>query len=509
MFDIMFVASLYLTIPIHKERNGNKIMKKRIISAFILASMALSLAACGSDTTDAKDTTEAPVTGDTLPAGIAKQNYGGTVNILMPECRLYLNYFDPGDDLTDIMNKALFDREIKVEDYLGVDITYQRIASNLDTAPTLAAAISTNDDLYQISLNDCVVGNNQLITSGYLLDMNDLDIDFTGEWFNQNANDALSVEGMQFFCVSDYMLPDPNVMLFNKDMIEVLNLEDPYQLVRDGKWTIDKMTEMSLAATADNGDTVWDAEDTYGFSCPGDWYCNSFIFSADVPIIDKNENGEFFVAFENERTYSLMEKLDVLINGPGTFKTKKEGGKILEEVNISSGRCLFTLLALDELYTTRNISVDFGILPYPKLNEEQEEYISNDWTGLLCVPISLSEESYKMVGDVIELLSYHSAEEVLPTYLDVTLGTKLSRDEESKEMLDIVFGNCTFNAGMNYFGLTSQDNQYHGFRNLFYIVPNMIIKTGEANTASFLAANIPMAEASLAEFNEAVSELEN
>lgn len=484
-------------------------MKKRIISSLLLASMIFSLAACGGDnpidTKGPADTTAK--TDDVLPAGIEQQDYGKTVNIALPNWGLYTNYFAATDDMTDVMNKALYNRELKVEEYLGVEITYEYTGAWSSIPGVLTTAVSTNDDLYQIALNHCTYKNANLITDGLIIDMNEMDIDFTGEWFNQKANDALSFADMQFFCVSDYMLPDPNAFLFSKDLVEKNHLEDPYQLVRDGKWTIDKLTEMAHAATADNGDTVWDQNDTYGFSCPSDWYNVSFIYGADVDIITKNEDGFFEISFGDDRTYTMMEKLDSLLNSPDTFHFNHQAlaGNELEAekaILIDSNRCLFTMIALNQLYSIRNVETEFGILPYPKLDEEQEEYISNDWTGLMCVPMSLSEESYTMVGDVIELLAYHSAEEVIPTYIEVTLGTKLSRDEESKEMLEIIFDTCTFNPGLNFFGHVA------GPTELLFSVDHMLIQTGENNLASFLATHTPSSQAVIDEFNNAMAELE-
>ncbi len=484
-------------------------MKKRIISTLLATSMLLSLAACGGkDTTDTKgpaDTTEG--TKITENAGIAEQNYGKDINIAILEWGLYKKYFAPNDDMTDVMNKALYNRELAVEEYLGVNITYDYIGDWMALYPALQTAVSTNDDLYQIALNHCTRDNSKLITDGLIVDMNELDINFDGEWFNQKANDALSVAGKQFFCVSDYMLPDPNAIFFNKDLIEKNNLEDPYQLVRDGKWTIDKMTEMANAVTADNGDTVWDVNDTYGFSCPDNWYNVSFIYGAGVDIISKNEDDEFELVYGGERTYTMMEKLDALINSSNTWQFNhmaldKNPAYVNDAITIESGRCLFTMWTLNMLHTIRDVDINFGILPYPKLDEAQEEYISNDWTGLICVPMSLPEDSYTMVGDVIELLSYNSAEEVIPAYIDVTLGTKLSRDEESREMLEIIFDGCTFDPGLNFFGNVAGPNI------IIYSVDQMLIGTGENNLASFLATNVPAAETVIAEFNEAIKNLE-
>ncbi len=483
-------------------------MKKRIVSAILAAAMMISITACGKDNTnDTKDTTASDVTNTDAPAGIPKQDYKGNINILMPDWGLYANYFDPGDDMTDIMNKALYNREMIVEDYLGVNIEYEHVPVIGDIPTAVTTAITTNDDLYQIVLNHCINNNADMIMNGQVVDMNEMDIDFSAEWFNQKSNEALEVGGKQFFCLSDYMLPDPNVVLFNKKLIEDNHMEDPYQLVRDGKWTIDKMAEMASVITQDNGDTIWDQKDTYGFSAPGGWYLSSFMFCADVDFIGRNDAGEFELLFDNNRTYTIMEKLDNLLNGPDTyiFENAALAGNATameKAILIDSNRCLFTLMALNILYSVRNIETEFGILPYPKLDEEQEDYVSNDWSGLMCVPMSLPEDSYQMVGDTIELLAYHSAADVIPTYIDITLGTKLARDPDSREMIDLVFDTIVFNAGMNYFGFLSDST-----RQLFYTIPLML--AGKSNTiASWLATYKDGANLTIQEFNDAVAALD-
>ena len=41
------------------------------------------------------------------------------------------------------------------------------------------------------------------------------------------------------------------VIYFNPALIDSLGLENPYDLVNDHKWTLDKMTEMAAAALSD------------------------------------------------------------------------------------------------------------------------------------------------------------------------------------------------------------------------------------------------------------------
>ncbi len=487
------------------------ITKKRIISAVLLASMMLSLAACGKDGDSTGDTTgtesTAAPTGNILPAGIEAQNYEGKVNILMPKWSLYTTCFDPGEDMTDILNKALYNREVKVEEYLGVEITYEYVPTIKDYFAPIAAAVATNDDLYQILLSHCIKNNADMITGGCLTDMNNLDIDFTGEWFNSRANEALEVDGKQFFCISDYMIPDPNVIVFNNGIIEKNQLENPYELVREGKWTIDKMTEMASKVTADNGDSVWDNRDTYGFATPDDWFLSSFIHAADVDIIGRNGDGDFEIVFGDERAYSLMEKLDTLFNGPDTYTfhylgLNKDAPEASEALPIENERSLFSILSFSNFWSIRDVDTEIGILPFPKLDESQEEYYSLDWSGLMSVPFSVSEDSYEMVGDVIELLAYYSEEEVIPTYIEDTLGKKFARDENWSEMLGIIFDGIVFDPTLSYFGFASGTSKY------LYSPDFVLVEGGENTFASFLATNETAAKNAVAEFNDAVKEID-
>ncbi len=486
-------------------------MKKRLISAILLASITLSLTACGGDKPNTGDDTTVDTVSatDELPAGIAKQEYKGVVNILMPDWGLYRNYFDPGDDLTDVMNKALFNREQKVEQYLDVDITYQHVPKIGDIFEPVTAAISTNDDLYQIVLSHCIQPNASLITGGYLTNLNDLGIDFTADWFNQKSNEALEVSGKQFFCISDYMIPDPNVVIFNSGMIEKNHLEDPYQLVRDGKWTLDKMTEMASVVTLDNGDGVWDNNDTYGFAAPTNWFLTSFIHGADVDILARNDEGEFELVFDTPKSYEFIDKMEALLLGPDTYIFDYRGLEANSAytdgaLTIDSDRCLFTLQSFNNFWSIRNIETEFGILPFPKFDEAQEDYYSLDWSGLMSVPLSVSEDSYQMVGDTIELLAYHSEEEVLPAYIEATLGTKFARDETWAEMIEIIFDGIVFDPTLSYFG----NNSGQGTFQLLFVPHEMLVLKGENTFASWLATHIPPAQATIDDFNDAVKALD-
>ncbi len=475
-------------------------MKKRILSMLLLGAMLTSLAACGGDSEDNGDKGGNSGNTETAPAGIEATNYNLPFEIYAPaDDTMYSRYYFSDDAGTDVMSRAIYERQSLVENHLGVDIGYTLTGKIADVKTVMQNMVMTGEDTYQLLLTHCISGLSAMIVEDLLYDFNDFEyVDMTKEWWNGQAKEALSVNDHTFYAVSDYMLPDVNCVLVNKSLIEEFELEDPYALVREGTWTIDKMMEMMTAVTTDNGDGRWNANDQYGLGCPNDFFLNAFIYAFDVSLIEKNKDGELEFAFDNERAFTMIEKIDALLNSGDSWVYDFTLAPDDEEsLNVSKGRTLFNIEAVGDLYKYRDSDVEYGILPYPKLEATQDAYQTNAWSGMMSVPKTV--ENSEMVGKVIELLSYYSGTTTVPAYFDMVLGEKMARDVDSKEMLGIIFDGVVYDAGASYFGF--DDNM----RPLFYTPQQLIIKGGGAyGFSSHLAQYQPGAEAAIEEFNEAV-----
>lgn len=67
---------------------------------------------------------------------------------------------------------------------------------------------------------------------------------------------------------------------------------------------------------------------------------------------------------------------------------------------------------------------------------------------IMAVPMSAAD--LDMVGVITEALCAESYKTVVPAYYDVALKVKMTRDEESVEMLDLVTSSCMFDFGYVY-----------------------------------------------------------
>jgi hypothetical protein len=98
----------------------------------------------------------------------------------------------------------------------------------------------------------------------------------------------------------------------------------------------------------------------------------------------------------------------------------------------------------------RGMDTDFGIIPYPKWDEYQENYLTTSvaYFSLFCVPVTV--RNLEMTGIITEALCVESYKKVIPAFYEVSLKTKLARDDESSEMIDIIRSGLTFDFGKIY-----------------------------------------------------------
>lgn len=149
---------------------------------------------------------------------------------------------------------------------------------------------------------------------------------------------------------------------------------------------------------------------------------------------------------------------------------------------ITSDQCLFSIVPLNRAVEYRASEVIFGILPFPKYDETMESYNSLDWSGFLCVPNTITNE--EMVGSVVELLAYYSAETTIPAYYEELLGARLSDAPEDKRMIALIFSNIVVDPGAHF--IDSSAGASHLF-NLFYVLPWLPLQKNSTDFASYYA----------------------
>lgn len=353
----------------------------------------------------------------------------------------------------DLINDAVYTRNLIIEERYNVTIN------------SIEA-----DDPYNMGKNAILAGTNEydvimpyidqsftLAEEGLLVDFNELDgLDITNSWWDQAIKRDLSLRGRLYVLTGDISMADEELnygVYFNKGLIDEYSLDDPYQLVRDNKWTIDQLHSMAKAVTHDlNGDSVVDENDMYGvltdFGVAPVWF-----FALGGQMAGIKDDGTPEILLGSERASDIMDKLSGFFNDAEAVlnESQTKGSWAGFDQMLITNRALFRAGSIYDMPFYRDMENDFGVLPYPKLKSEQEDYyhiIATQVCAGVCVPVG--GEDLARTGLLLEALASESRDTVTKAYYDINLYKKLTRDSESGEMLDIIFATKRYDLAKTF-----------------------------------------------------------
>jgi len=401
---------------------------------------------------------------------------GETFTILYPQWALYEEYYFAEEEIGDAVNDALYRRIKNTEEFFNINIQVRDVPSIDSIEPEISREVMAGTNSFDIALTHCISGLSNIVSKNIAYNWANMpNVDYSKKYWNQSVMEYLNINGYMPFVANDFILPDPCFLTFSKDLIKQYDLEDPYAIVKSGNWTWDKLTEMAKQVSQDlNGDGIFDENDLYGFVGELDWMFINAMYACNQRVLKKEADGSFILDVNTQKTQTMIEKFyNLLFVGNQTFtyeyNSRADGRPFIA---FDSGRALFYMSVPNHVRELRATEFDFGILPYPKFDKNQEEYISLNWAGTICAPLNI--DNPEKVGAVVEYLGAVSREIVLPAYFDILLTGKLARDDESAAMLDIIYGNSIYDFGLNF----------SGFNDLLYLVPRLL-QNESTDVASF------------------------
>ena len=342
----------------------------------------------------------------------------------------------------------------KIKNRFGFDVTENYVASWPDCSTELRTYVDVQDDEYDLNLLIHREGFN-LGIQGYLADYGDLPYCQTDRpWYATEFNDAHTVAGYTFFnysyaCVATYS--GAMGVVFNKNMLNDLKLDNPYQLVADNGWTIEKMFEMAAAAKQDlNNDGVIREGDKAGICGEGDMTYPTIWIGAGLKTIEKDEQGTpVFTAPNDEKLFDILTLCVENLNKEVLFDVTVYNKDTQRETALSvfsNGDALFRFSSMGGIAQLDEMKDDFGMVPSPKKDETQKQYLSrvcDAWTFMVPSTCTrLEETSVFLEPYAVESLNY-----VVDAYYREILKNRYSQDEETKDMLDIIRETATLDLG--------------------------------------------------------------
>ena len=495
-------------------------MKHRTTAALLafLCLAAAAMSACGGDEGTAKDTV--PSTGsetaavtepderapyaDLAPAVEDLGGYAFRMGVtngkeIVAEQVGYWTEEENGDTLND----AIYRRNIAVEEAYNAAISLVPLA---DTSSAPRKNIQAGDDFCDIMFcNENVNDFIGLAQMGGLVDLYTLpELNLTNPWWDQRIS-SLSLLGQQFMATGDITMEDDlreMCVMYNKTLYNQYDLPDPYEMVTSGTWTMERMLQLVSGVTEDlDGDGQMTTADQWGLASEvyAGWY---FFLSAGLDTI-LYENGTYRSAIAEEKYHTAFETAihaligdDVFVTDSGKFDKQLTTSDVWAEASkmFQENRILFRTGTFSGTMYLRNMKTDFGVLPIPKHSEEQEEYYC--MVSFTCAPLAVPTTAQHLheAALLTEALAYESKFTLTPSFYSTFLGEKILRDEQSKEMIDILLASKVYSLDC-FASITGIVDKITG-----------MVKSGKDNIASAVASVDKGAQKKLDKF---ISNFEN
>ena len=263
--------------------------------------------------------------------------------------------------------------------------------------------------------------------------------------------------------ISTNMLWYMTVIFYNVSLAKEQGIEDLHDVVLDGKWTLEKFETVIKDTYRDmNSNGIKDAGDTFGFYCPKDTI-DSFLFGSGIRVIDHDADGNPRISddYGSEKTIKLVERLcktfydtNDAMTGSAYNGTRFAGGEYM----------LYSAYAHNAAIQFKDVSFDMSVLPFPKYDAEQEDYITTESFSYSIYMIPDDAKNKDMSGAVMEALASAAYRTTTPAIFEVSLKSRYALNNKTAQVYDLIRGNICFDLG-RMFGANLDNKTHVAFRN--------------------------------------------
>jgi len=354
----------------------------------------------------------------------------------------------------DTINDAVYQRNRILEENLNIKISENKVKNPYTDARTSIMAGGDDFDIFTDGLSLLAT----MAVEGYLVDLNTMDkLNLTESWWDQDLNRDLTIANKLFFCTGDISIMDNYgtwCVMFNKDIAENYDLDNLYEHVNNGTWTMQLMYDMAKEVTKDlDGNGTLEDTDQWGFLTES--YNEYGLWAAGGQRITDKDKDDLpkLVAYSDKSveviqfvTQFTQDKASTLL--ADNVKTG-DGGCAFTNEHFGGGKALFIYGGMWLITKYRAYDVNFGVVPAPKFDENQERYY-NTYSYANCTAYSVptTAPDQARTGTIMEAMAEVSKYTLTPAYYEVALKGKYIRDEESAEMLDIILAQRAYDLGM-------------------------------------------------------------
>ncbi len=453
-------------------------MKKKLAFLLALLMIASSMAAC-SETTSGEETsaTDTPTAGaeETVPEETEEPDPFKDVDFEGREFRFYTSVdttdatnadkFIRGTEETngEIVNDAVYARNLFVTELLGITLKFTEASYSYSNAEaSIKNLVLAGADEYDVFTQD-LMALSGLAAGNFLRNVyNSTILDLSRPyWYGDAMRDLQFVEGGMYMMLGDYFtdcLASAHALFANESLVEDHFGSTEYinEMVFDGTWTIDNFCAVTESVANDtNGDGQMTEGDLFGFTCIGTWgSAIPALIGTGVQYVERTDDGISY-CYNTERSVTILEQLNKMYWGTGTLNNITDYTAAgLRQVFANGQTLIVGYNRLGDLENFRDIEFGVGILPYPKLDETQENYVTSlhDTTEAGAIMATLPASSDEFVHTCLEVMNRETNKQVIPQWYENALKVKYVDGQDDAKMIDLIHDTITSPFAVTYNG---------------------------------------------------------
>ena len=446
----------------------NKIIKI-VCLAIALMMVFVAFASCIKHETSS-DTTKTPESGNNSteegeetiqPIGIPNDvTFGGQSVMILAWDDYTMQEFEAEGITGNEVNDAIYERNNTIQEKLDIKIEYTYTPGSSSSIENYISKVRVDAGVNGTGEYDIFAAYSQIPASlameGMLADLRETEyLDFSMPWWPEQLIQETTINDKLYFCsgdISTNMLWMMTAAFFNKNLINSYGLEDPYELVEQNQWTLEKMMEMSEGKYVDNDNSgTKTVADTFGYMTYS-INIDAFFTSCGLRAVEKNADDELVISklYNGEKITDLIEKLGGWFASGGEGyqnSSTKSRAVFFEERAVFTMDRIFIVAGKDNSDTTDKIEFGFGILPVPKYDSNQSRYYTNVGYPFTMYCISAVKSDTDAASATLEYLAYESAKLVTPAVFENAMKIRYASDEVASASYDLIRNSVTFELG--------------------------------------------------------------
>ena len=290
-----------------------------------------------------------------------------------------------------------------------ISATYLGAGEMFDTIQPEIAAAGKYADL--IITTQWQFGN--FLGANLMMDLNQLEVNWDNPWWNQIIRNMCSYNNKTYVAGGSFIFDTAQTWLlyYNEAIWKECGFEDPYKMIDEGRWTQDKFAEFcrTAARDLDMSGALDSPEDRWGLICPQQDLCRAWYMGLGGHYFLTNEKtGHVQLACNDQHTFDIIQKMHSMKVDDNTITDNGYANDVASMIaDFTQGKSLF-FAYMPGVGGLQNMEDDWGVMPMPKFDENQKDYLSGVDHNSAVFGVSVTNKDVHQVSVLLEALGRHA-----------------------------------------------------------------------------------------------------